>query len=149
MLEWAPIVLTTAQDVTMTFDWGAISTAWAPTVTIIVSAVIAALALRRTRKRDKEDLARQAKAAAETAAKILKQGADTYVLVNDQLTREKKTRLLDAKTNRLVLGKALGARPTKEEQALLVSLDAQIEGFEDEIRQRDAAAGTLLPETRP
>lgn len=129
---------------TMTGDWGVIATALAPSVVIVVTAVIGSIAYRRTRREDREERARAAATAARDAAEIKKIGADTHVLVNDQLTREKSSRLLDARTNQAVLRKLMGNRPTAEEQALLASLDQQIAGLAAEIRQRDLAAGTLL-----
>lgn len=130
---------------TITWDIGQIVTALAPTVMLIVTAIIGWFKWRRTRREDQEERARIAALAAETAAEIKEQGASTHVLVNDQLTREKATRLLDARTNRAVLAKLIGGNPDEDERALLKSLDAQIENLAAEVRQRDLAAGTLLP----
>lgn len=52
----------------------------------------------------------------------------------DQPAREKGAWLLDAKTNRAVLARLLGNKPSVAEQALLASLGAQVEALAAEIR---------------
>lgn len=124
-------------------DWGVIVTALAPSLLFFITGVFGWFNYRRTREEDQAERIRIAKLAAEDAAEIKKIGADTHILVNDQLTREKASRLLDARTNRAVLAKLLGDKPSESERALLASLDSQIEGLAAEVRQRDIAAGTL------
>lgn len=76
--------------------------------------------------------------------KIVRQGNSIHTLVNDQLTREKETRLSDLQTNKMVLAKLIGNTPNKAEMAVLYSLEKQIENLAEEVRKRDAAAASLL-----
>jgi hypothetical protein len=105
----------------LTIDLGIIVAALAPTIAILVAAMIA--------KRD---------------AKLThEQTADIHALVNDQLTREKAERLALLRAQLLLL-----KRPplADEDRDLIMSLESQVAQLAREVEGRDALAAKLAAE---
>lgn len=149
---------------TVSFDFGVIVTAIAPSMLVGVTFWIAR-AQARVAKRDAAEavakIAADALARDQSAEKMRQRifvdathaANDTrsklegiHALVNDQLTREKQARLLELRTHAVIVAKMVGPDPDAAAIALIESLNVQANGLEAEIAKRDEAAATLTKE---
>lgn len=101
-------------------------TALAPTVALLVAAWLAM---------------RAAKAAKVVQVKV----EAVHVLVNDQLTREKASRLAVLRSQYVLMDRLIEGEETEAEVALLKSMSDNIAALSAEIEKRDERADQLAP----
>lgn len=106
---------------TITVDVGVIMASLAPTIAIIVAAILARLNAKRT----EEKL------------------TGIHKLVNSSLTAEMGTRLDLLRAQRVLLEKLIGQSDAHEDTEVLADISAQIRRLTEEIKNRDQVADSL------